>query len=157
MSEASATVMAEPTERVAELLGGARVFDRRMNTPLDAHDMLLDGLPHAALAYLVSGLTVLRKPGSLEMAIGMSLLTLQRRRDESAKPLSQEQSGWTWRFAEILAKATEVFGSQQEAERWMDQPAMALNQHRPIDLLGTPAGVDALEDALRRMEYGVYT
>jgi putative toxin-antitoxin system antitoxin component (TIGR02293 family) len=39
----------------------------------------------------------------------------------------------------------------------MDQPAMALNQYRPIDLLRTPVGVEAVEDVLRRMEYGVYT
>ena len=28
-----------------------------------------------------------------------------------------------WKFAEVLAKATEVFGSQTDAEQWMERPA----------------------------------
>jgi putative toxin-antitoxin system antitoxin component (TIGR02293 family) len=87
----------------------------------------------------------------------MSLRTYQRRKDALAKPLSQEQSGRTWKFAEILSKATDVFGSQQEAEQWLERPAIGLDQRRPIDLLATPAGVELVEEYLERMVYGVYT
>ena len=87
----------------------------------------------------------------------MSLRTLQRRRESPEKPLGQEQSGRAWKFAEILAKATEVFGSQEEAEQWLDRPATGLDQRRPIDLLATPAGVEMVQDFLHRLEYGVYT
>ena len=45
-------------------------------------------------------------------------------------------------FAEILAKATRVLGSQDEAEQWLERPAIGLNQERPVDLLTTPAGVN---------------
>jgi putative toxin-antitoxin system antitoxin component (TIGR02293 family) len=100
---------------------------------------------------------VLHRPDSLEKAVGMSVRTFQRRRERSAKPLSHEQTARTWKFAEVLAKATAVFGSQQEAERWMDQPAIGLDQRRPIDLMTTPAGVEIVEDFLQRLEYGVYT
>ena len=144
-------------ERVADLLGGVRVLHRRMRSPLDAHDVLAGGLPGAALTHLVERLTLLRKPESLEKAVGMSVRTFQRRREGSTKPLSHEQSARTWKFAEVLTKATEVFGSQQEAERWMEQPAMALERRRPIDLMTTPAGVEIVEDFLQRLEYGVYT
>lgn len=86
----------------------------------------------------------------------MSLRTYQRRKDAPAKPLSQEQSGRAWKFAEILTKATAVFGSQAEAERWLESPAIGLDQRRPLDLLSTPAGVELVEDHLARLEYGVY-
>ena len=33
---------------------------------------------------------------------------------------------------------------------------MALDGHKPIDLLSTPAGVETIEDHLTRLEYGVY-
>jgi putative toxin-antitoxin system antitoxin component (TIGR02293 family) len=148
---------ADVTARVAELLGGRRVLRRTMRSPLDAHDALNRGLPSAALAHLVGRLTCLRHRDSLEKALGMSLRTFQRRRDGGAKPLSHEQSARTWKFAEILDKATQVFGSQEEAERWMEQPAMALEQRRPIDLLTTPAGAEMVEDLLVRLEYGAYT
>ncbi|MCP1838249.1 putative toxin-antitoxin system antitoxin component (TIGR02293 family) [Bradyrhizobium sp. USDA 4524] len=86
----------------------------------------------------------------------MSLRTFQRRKDAPDKPLSQEQSGRTWKFAEILAKATDVFGSQEEAEQWLERPAIGLDQRRPIDLLVTPAGVELVEQYLTRLAYGVY-
>jgi len=70
--------------------------------------------------------------------------------------LNQEQSSRTWKFAEILAKATAVLGSKDEAEQWLQRPAIGLAQRRPIDLLATPAGVEMVEDLLERMEYGVY-
>src|SRR5260370_9472837 len=73
------------------------------------------------------------------------------------KGLNQEQSGRTGKFAEILAKATTIFGSQERAEQWLEKPATGLNQRRPIDLLSTPAGVELVEDFLERLEYGVYT
>jgi putative toxin-antitoxin system antitoxin component (TIGR02293 family) len=47
-------------------------------------------------------------------------------------------------------------GTQAEAEQWLEHPAIGLNQRRPIDLLGTPAGVALVEDYLLRLEFGVY-
>lgn len=143
-------------QRVADLLGGVRILGRKLTNPLDAHELLLEGLPGKVLGHLLDNLVVLQRTASLEKAIGMSLRTFQRRKDAPAKPLSLEQSGRTWKFAEILAKATEVFGSQDEAEHWLERPAMGLDQRRPIDLLATPAGVEMVEDLLGRIEYGVY-
>jgi putative toxin-antitoxin system antitoxin component (TIGR02293 family) len=71
--------------------------------------------------------------------------------------LSREQSGRTWKLAEVLAKATSVLGSQAEAEQWLERPALGLDQRRPIDLLSTPAGIALVEDFLERVEFGVYT
>jgi putative toxin-antitoxin system antitoxin component (TIGR02293 family) len=142
--------------RVVDLLGGARVMPRPPRTPLDAHEMLLKGLPGRALSHLIDNLVVIEKTASLEKAVGMSLRTFQRRRDKPAKRLSQEQSGRTWKFAEILAKATEMLGSQEEAEQWLERPAIGLEQRRPIDLLQTPAGVELVQDFLTQLEYGTY-
>ncbi|HYD32577.1 MAG TPA: antitoxin Xre/MbcA/ParS toxin-binding domain-containing protein [Azospirillaceae bacterium] len=143
-------------ERVAELLGGSRILKHPLHDWLDAHEMILRGLPGSALEHLVEGLTVLKPNTSLEKAMGISLRTYQRRRNLPTKALDQEQSGRTWKFAEILARATEVLGSQEAAEQWLDQPAIGLNQRRPIDLLATPAGVEIVEDFLTRLEFGVY-
>ena len=141
--------------KVADLLGGPRILSRRITSTLDAHELLLDGLPGSALTHFVSHLLVIQTD-SLEKAFGMSLRTFQRRKDAPDKPLSQEQSGRTWKFAEILAKATDVFGSQEEAEQWLERPAIGLDQRRPIDLLATPAGIELVEQYLTRLAYGVY-
>jgi putative toxin-antitoxin system antitoxin component (TIGR02293 family) len=144
-------------QRVADLLGGSRVLRHRVDDPLDAHEMLLQGIPGAALVHLVEHLANLPMSAAFERAVGMSLRTIQRRKEEPAKPLSQEQSGRTWKFAEVLAKATAVLGSQEEAEAWLQRPAMGLDQRRPIDLLATPAGVEIVQAFLGRLEHGVYT
>jgi putative toxin-antitoxin system antitoxin component (TIGR02293 family) len=90
-------------------------------------------------------------------AIGISLRTLQRHKNMPAAHLDVQQSGRAWKFAEILAKATRVLGSQDEAEQWLRRPAIGLDQQRPVDLLTTPAGVKLVEDYLGRLEYDVYT
>jgi putative toxin-antitoxin system antitoxin component (TIGR02293 family) len=143
-------------QQVAKLLGGAKVLRHRLRNSLDAHEMLLQGLPGKSVIYLLASLSSLQGKASVEKALGMSLRTFQRRKDAPAKPLNQEQSGRTWKFAEILAKATGVFGSQEEAEQWLERPAMGLDQRRPIDLLATLAGVELVEEFLTRLEYGVY-
>jgi putative toxin-antitoxin system antitoxin component (TIGR02293 family) len=145
--------------RTVELLGGRRTLHRRVRSRLEAHDLLQEGLPGHALKYLVNNVAFLGLPhhGSLEKAVGISLRTYQRRKDALDRKLSPEQSGRTWKFAEILGRAMALFGSQTEAAEWLERPAMALERRKPIDLLSTPAGIEAVEDHLTRLEYGVYT
>ena len=58
--------------------------------------------------------------------------------------------------AEILAKASAILGSREDAERWLESPAIALNRQCPIDLLATRAGAEIVENFLSQLEYGVY-
>lgn len=143
-------------DAVAALLGGARALGGAVASPMAAHDLLLRGLPGRALSHLVDNLIVLRLDSSLEKAMGMSLRTFQRRKDAPKKPLSAEQSGRAWKFAEILSLATQVFGTQAAAEQWLETPALALEGRRPLDLLATPAGYELARDHLERMAWGVY-
>ncbi len=144
-------------DRVVALLGGEKMLHRSVDSQMDAHDLILRGIPSEALAHLLGSLDRLRLATSVERAVGLSLRTFQRRKEAGAKPLSQEQSGKTWKFAEVLASATGVLGSQDAAEQWLEAPAMALDGKRPIELLATPAGTEMVEDLLGRMLYGVYT
>ena len=68
-----------------------------------------------------------------------------------------EQSDRAWRLSELLVKATELFGSRQEAERWFDTPAPALDRKKPIELMTSSVGARMVEQLLGRIEYGVYT
>ncbi|HZT20064.1 MAG TPA: antitoxin Xre/MbcA/ParS toxin-binding domain-containing protein [Dongiaceae bacterium] len=155
--EAGRRADAPRLERVVDILGGPRVLKRKLRDPIDAHELLLEGLPGAALTHLVESLALLHDAASLEKAVGISLRTFQRRKSDPARRLSQEQSGRTWKFAEVLAKATAVLGSRAEAEQWLERPAIGLDRRRPIDLLATAAGVEIVEDYLERLEHGVYT
>ncbi|MEY9142105.1 antitoxin Xre/MbcA/ParS toxin-binding domain-containing protein [Bradyrhizobium elkanii] len=57
----------------------------------------------------------------------------------------------------ILKKAAEIFGSQEEATRWLATPAMGLDQQRPVDLIETREGAELVETFLGRIEFGAYT
>lgn len=141
---------------VAELLGAPRTLRRVPRTPIEAHEMLLRGLPAKALTHLVDNLAVIDWDDAFGRAVGMSQRTFQRHAAAAGGALSAEQSGRTWKFAEILARASAIFGGKEEAEQWLERPATGLDGRRPIDLLATPAGVELVEDFLVRLEYGVY-
>jgi putative toxin-antitoxin system antitoxin component (TIGR02293 family) len=144
-------------EDVSNLLGGRQVIGSSIESELDAHEMLSRGLPRAALSKLVENLHVIDASEASE-ALGISVRTLQRHKHgPPVVLLDVQQSGRAWRFAEILAKATRVLGSQDEAEQWLKRPAIGLDRQRPVDLLTTPAGVKLVEDYLGRLEYDVYT
>ena len=143
-------------DRVQALLGGKKTLRRTITSALDAHEVISEGFPAAVLVFLSSNLELLRDPAQLQKAIGVSLRTLQRHKDAPARVLSQEQSGRAWKFAEIISKAISIMGSRAAAEQWLVTPAVGLDQHCPIDLLSTPAGVELVEELLERMEYGVY-
>jgi putative toxin-antitoxin system antitoxin component (TIGR02293 family) len=143
-------------ETIVDLLGGSQTLGSAIKSELDAHELLNQGLPRAALGNLLGKLDVI-EIGEASAALGMSLRTLQRHKNTPVAPLDVQQSGRAWKFAEILAKATRVLGSQDEAEQWLKRPAIGLDQQRPIDLLTTPAGVKLVEDYLGRLEYDGYT
>ncbi len=57
---------------------------------------------------------------------------------------------------QIRARAIEVFGSRADAEKWLKEPAMALEQRAPAALLGTSQGRQLVCNLLIQLEYGVY-
>ncbi|XYK82822.1 MAG: type II RES/Xre toxin-antitoxin system antitoxin [Labrenzia sp.] len=140
------------------LLGGRKLMKRSVHNSLDAHDVIVDGIPAKSLLHLVEGVRVLSTGDVLNKAIGISIRTLQRRKsDTKHRLLSPEQSSRAWRFAEIIAQATDILGDQGAAEAWILEPAIGLDNRRPIDLLASAAGAEAVETYLTRLEYGVYT
>jgi putative toxin-antitoxin system antitoxin component (TIGR02293 family) len=140
-----------------KLLGGRRVIGAADPAdPFSAHQIIAGGLPNRAVNHLNSSLMVMGRE-AFERAIGVSARTLQRWEKQPSEKLSQEQGGRVWKFAELLTRATAVLGSQADAEKWFERPAVGLNQRRPIELLSTPAGVELVEEYLDRLAYGIYT
>lgn len=153
------TVETDDAVRAFQLFGGRKLIKHTVRNSLDAHDVIVQGISSQALIHLVDTVAVLSSGDALNKAIGMSMRTLQRKRktEKGKDRLSTEQSSRAWQFAEILAQATDVLGDQESAEAWMLAPATGLDNRRPIDLLSSAAGAEAVEHHLTRMEYGVYT
>jgi putative toxin-antitoxin system antitoxin component (TIGR02293 family) len=55
----------------------------------------------------------------------------------------------------VTAHAGDVFGNLQKALRWLHAPHPALRGKTPLEVAGTAAGFQEVEDILGRIEYGV--
>jgi len=148
---------AESSVRQAtRFLGGRKVLHRQVTTDEDAHELVLGGIPAAAMGKLLDAAITLSATVLLDV-LGVSERSFARRKAEPSKPLPLNESERLWRFAEILAHATRVFGSQAEAEQWLSRPAIGLDHNKPIDLLKTHPGARLVFEYLTRIEHGVYT
>lgn len=164
MSRHETRVVSPELASIAELFGGEEGLCRPLHSWIDVHELLKEGLPARAL----ENFRVFLKRESLlfeddrnhlmfPLIFGISQRTFERYSKIPNKTLDREQSGQVWQFAAILAKAADVLGSMEEAERWMRTPAVSLEQRTPLELLGTPAGISLVEDLLTRIDYGVYS
>lgn len=141
---------------VVALLGGHRVIRQAVTNEEQAHDVIYAGLPARAMIELARKLPH-TDVHALHEVIGISERSFARRKTHLNEPLSLTESSNVWRLAQFMEQAIRVFGEHDAAERWFSQPALALNNRRPIDLLKTPPGTQSVKDLLTRMEYGVYT
>ena len=138
--------------RAAEILGVVKLFRHR--SPVKVHELVSSGLPSRALLKAIENVDI--PPSLLRHVFGVSERTFMRRQKRPSIPLRAEQSSRVWQFAEVLAKAKDVLGGSDRAVEWMLAPAMALEKHRPIDLLTSSVGAQLVDDVLERMRYGVY-
>jgi putative toxin-antitoxin system antitoxin component (TIGR02293 family) len=56
----------------------------------------------------------------------------------------------------VIARAVEVLGTSDKALRWINAPVRSLNNRTPASLLNTREGIERVEDALGRIEHGVW-
>jgi putative toxin-antitoxin system antitoxin component (TIGR02293 family) len=76
---------------------------------------------------------------------------LSRRKSETAVPKANPEE-----LRKAVARATEVFGDEETAFRWLGTPAAALNYATPIECLGTHQGAVRVDDVLTQIEHGIW-
>jgi putative toxin-antitoxin system antitoxin component (TIGR02293 family) len=55
----------------------------------------------------------------------------------------------------VIARAVEVLGTSEKALRWVNTPVRSLDDQTPVSL-SSPEGITRVEDALGRIEHGVW-
>jgi len=162
-AHAAAAPLSELAERETRLyaassqyLGGTKLLRHRVGSRYDVHAAILGGIPYASLFNLLSTFDALAEADVVNV-LGISARTLRRQKDTPKKAMPADLASRTWLFAETLAKATEVFGSEDRAEQWISKPAVGLDGQRPIDLLQTVQGAELVSDFLGRLEFNVYS
>lgn len=131
---------------------------KRFSLPLD-DDLALavrieSGLP-------ASTITELRKVflfpsiSSVAALIGMSAKTAERRVAQHSV-LARDESERMVRLIRIHNWAVDVFESEENARQWLLKPLSIFNGKSPMDMIVTEPGARAVEQALGRLEHGVF-
>lgn len=142
-------------QRSSTFLGGRKYWSSRVRSRSDVHAAIVKGVPYGSLVFFVAN-TKLLSEEDVAKVLGISTRTLRRQAETPDKAMPTELASKAWQVAETLAKATDIFGGKDEAERWMSTPAIGLDGQRPIDLLQTLQGAEVVNDFLVRLDYGVY-
>lgn len=142
--------------RTLTSLGISSLFKRKPPNQAEIHAAVVDGIPFAALFLLTEGCSEVREE-DVAHVLGVSSRTLRRQKDAPEKLMPPDLGSKTYLFAETLARAEDLLGTKQDAERWIMEKAMGLDNARPIDLLRTAQGANLVTQFLKRLKYGVYS
>ena len=155
-AEADMPQVVQDLQRTARILGMNPAVRRQLDGPLGVHNVIRKGLPAGVLDRLLESLVVIPAAALLTKVVRISVRQHQRIKKTPLKHLDADMSGRTWMFAEILAKATDMLGSQKEAELWLNRPAIGLNHKRPLELLTTQQGMKAVDTYIEQIRHGSY-
>ena len=78
------------------------------------------------------------------------------RRVAGNEPLSAEETDRAIRLARLRLQTDRVFGEPVRAGKWLRSPVPSLNGQRPVDLLVSEAGTQAVEQVLGRIDHGMF-
>jgi putative toxin-antitoxin system antitoxin component (TIGR02293 family) len=117
------------------------------------HTAIHTGLPYDVFLHMAA-LTGIEKK-VLAKSLGMAPATLHRRANKGQ--FSPSESDKLYRFTDVFVAAVDLFeGNHEQAANWLQSNVKGLGEQRPIDMLSTSAGCDAVTDMIGRLEHGVF-
>ena len=81
--------------------------------------------------------------------------TLARRKQHN-ETLTREETDRALRLARIAAEANRVFGNRRKAFGWLRAPNKVFSGQAPVALLRTELGAVLVEEALGRIDHGMF-
>jgi putative toxin-antitoxin system antitoxin component (TIGR02293 family) len=131
-----------------------KIFMAIEGSAVTAHDVVMKGVPGYALTRIWE--TTSLPTEAVLKAVGVSSRTAHRIKANPAKALDPRTTDGIYRLESVRAMAEEVLGTAEAANDWLNAEAMGLEFRKPIDLLSTSPGAEAVKTLLQRMRYGVY-
>jgi putative toxin-antitoxin system antitoxin component (TIGR02293 family) len=146
-----ATTHSLSAPEVVDFLGGSKVLGS-VKDPEDIQDAIRDGLPYASLEALADMLELTRR--DVTAIVGMAPRTLARRK--LRRHLSPIESDRLYRIARITQLAADTLGGVEQAREWLNRSNRSLGGYSPLSMLDTEIGARQVEEALARINYGMY-
>jgi putative toxin-antitoxin system antitoxin component (TIGR02293 family) len=132
---------------VAKVLGLGR--NGQIESGLDLAEALEKGFPVAALDR-VCRLIAPGDPAFRGHVIARATLARRKRQNR----LTTEESERVERLARLWTFARDVWGDDEAARRFLNEPHPLLRGRRPLDVARTDVGAHTVEEILGRLKYG---
>jgi putative toxin-antitoxin system antitoxin component (TIGR02293 family) len=113
-------------------------------------DIRPHSLPWSAVAGFSTRLGI--EPADLLRLIGISERTAVRRKAEGY--LKPDEADRLLRVGRVFEEATRIFGAEERAAGWLNQPSPFLYNVTPLSLLDSDGGAQAVSEELGRIDYG---
>jgi putative toxin-antitoxin system antitoxin component (TIGR02293 family) len=146
--------MQVPVQQIILGLGGDRFINRPIKHEFDLIELIQEGIPMESVAFLQNNFGLTNKEMSHILSISES--TYQRRIRTKSR-LTQDETEKAISLAEVYEKGIEVFEGKADLEYWLNSPIPALQDKKPIDLLGTMIGRKQVLNVLNALLHGIFS
>jgi putative toxin-antitoxin system antitoxin component (TIGR02293 family) len=142
----NAITLIEP-HAIAETMGGEKVLKAPVQSMLDLHKVILDGVPKAAVAHLARFFADVM-PSQDFAALFTSVSTMKR-----PGPLPLAAGERVQRVARLTAFAERAFGDRAKGVAWLTTAHPMLGRMTPLELARTEIGARHAERLLANILY----
>lgn len=136
--------------KVAEIMGGERVLQQRVDSLADLQEVVEEGLPLRALNE-----TVRYVAGRGRVATALKDRLVPRATRARRTRLRLVESERVERLARLMALAEQVWENELDARAFMNEPHALLGGRSPLELAATELGARRVEALLMKLEYGL--
>jgi len=120
---------------------------------LALHAVISEGMPYTVFLRLIELTDINKTKLATSLLIPMSSLN---RRSNMGK-FTPAESDRFYRFIYVLSAIIDYFeGDRRTAVDWLQSNIKGLYGHKPLDLISTSAGCNAIIDLIRRLEHGIF-
>ena len=144
--------MVVSAEQIALILGGPRVFGRRVTSMRELEDIVREGMPKSALDALIE---LLGAEQHGEFAVQLRNQIVPRSTYKRRDYFELQESETTERMARLYALALSVFEEPGAAVRFLASPHPELGDRRPFEVALTEIGGRAVEEVIARGLHGL--
>ena len=130
------------------------MYTAKQYTPVNCRSMAVKGL---AKNEYNSFIHVIFKYSDKDFAViaGTSARTLSRLKPDQNIP--RQAAEVTISLMRAYEKAKEIFGTQENAVKWLKSPNNVLGGITPVQAMSSRFGAEEVMDILGRIEYGVFS
>lgn len=145
--------MSIAAEQIAEVLGGRRVFGRRVRSMRELDDIVREGMPKTALDTFIALFTAPHH--GVDYTVQLRNKIVPRATYQRVDRFNLQVGETTERLARLYALALSVLEDREAATRFLMNPHPELDGRAPFDAALTEIGGREVEEVIERGLHGL--